>query len=296
MTPPPPPRPPRRSKSERWVRRTSRTLVVLAMVSGGIAYVIFGILMKLDKDTDPAYQPLFYVCVTVFLITAVGRVLWGLFVFVRKAVRRGPRRRALRAMAARIGWQWFARRKAIPAETRGRLHQIDPVQRTNDDPKHRYTELVYGTFAGRPALSVHVERDSRLLPKVDQLVALELPGVLPELRITDRSDDPFGLAPAQQFESARFNESWHVYAQDQRYASAFTHPQLMRLLNGLDVSITAIHLRGAWLISRAPVSFSPQLLQLHLDALARIAEAVPDWVWDEYGSVAAGAWPRRDTV
>lgn len=263
---------------------------MLATVSGGLAYLTYGVLMKLDKDSDPAYQGLLTVCVVVFLTAAAGRVLWGLFVFARKAVRRGPRRRSLRTMAAQIGWQWIAQRKAIPEETEGRLSHIDPVQRTGDDPKHRYTELVYGTFAGRPALSVHVERGSRLLPEVEQLVALELPGALPELRVTDRSGDPYGFAPAQQFESARFNESWHVDAQDKRYASAFTHPRLMRMMNGLDPSITAIWVRGAWLISEAPVSFSPQLLQIHLDALARIAEAIPAWVWDEYGYVSPGAW------
>ncbi len=269
---------------------------MLATVSGGLAYLVVGVLSKFDKTNDPTYQPLFYVCLTVFLIAAGGRVLWGLFVFARKAVRRGPRRRELQAMAARIGWQWIARRKRIPEETEVRLTQIDPVQRTSDDAKHRYTELLYGTYAGRPALSVHVERSSRLLPEVEQLVALELPGALPELRITDRSDDPYGLAPAQQFESARFNESWGVYAQDKRYASAFTHPQLMRMMNGLDPSITALHLRGAWLISEAPVSFSPQLLQIHLDALARIAAAIPAWLWDEYGYVSPGAWSRQNPV
>ena len=285
--------PPRRSNPERWVRRTSRTLILLASVSGGLAYLVVGVLSKFDKTNDPTFQPLFYVCLTVCLIAAGGRVLWGLFVFLRKAVRRGPRRRALRAMAARLDWQWIAHRKAIPEQTEVRLTQIDPVQRTGDDPKHRYTELLYGTFAGRPALSVHVERGSRLLPEVEQLVAFELPGALPELRITDRSDDPYGLAPAQQFESARFNESWHVNAQDRRYASAFAHPRLMRMMNGLDPSITAIWLRGAWLISEAPVSFSPQLLQIHLDALARIVHAIPDWVWEEYGALGPGAWPRR---
>ena len=293
MSPPAPPRPPRRSSAERWVRRTSRTLIVLATVSGGLAYVTYGVLMKLDKGNDPAYQGLLTGCVAVFLTAAAGRVLWGLFVFARKAVRRGPRRRALRAMASRIGWQWIARRKKIPAETLGRLSHIDPVQRKPDDAKHRYTELLYGTFAGRPALSVHVERDSRLLPVVAQLVAHELPGALPELQITDRTDDPYGLAPAQQFESARFNESWRVRGTDKRYASAFTHPRMMQLLNGLDPSITALHVRGAWLVSEAPVSFSPELLQTHLDAMARIAEAVPDWVWAEYGYVDPGAWSRQ---
>ena len=266
---------------------------MLATVSGGLAYITFGVLMEFDKDDDPAYQGLLTVCVVVFLTAAAGRVLWGIFLFARKAVRRGPRRRELRAMAHRIGWQWIARRKQIPAATRGRLSHIDPVQVKPDDAKPRYTELLYGTFAGRPSLSVHVERDSRLLPVVAQLVAHELPGALPELRITDRSDDPYGLAPAQQFESARFNESWRVHAKDKRYASAFTHPGMMQLLNGLDPSITTLHLRGAWLISEAPVSFNPQLLQTHLDAMARIAEAVPDWVWAEYGSVDPGTWSRQ---
>lgn len=277
-------RPDRHSRWERRLRRSWRTLTVVALVSGSLAYLAIGVLSKFDLAEQPTYRPLFIVCVTVFLLAAGARVLWGLAVHGRKLVLGRPRRRALQAMATRIGWLWQPKRRHVPRETIDRLLQIDPVPWVPDhDPKPRYTELAYGSYAGRPALSVHIERGSPLLPRVDQIVAVEMPGILPRLRITDRADDPYGFAPDQQFESARFNRTWGVHAENDRYASAFTHPRMMALLTSLDPSIEALHVRGAWLVSEAPVTFGPELLQRHLDALLRVVDQVPGWVWDEFG-------------
>ncbi len=287
MSAPAPP-PPRHSGAERRLRRTARTLSVLASVTGSLGLVGFGVLTKLELVER--FWPLFLTCLVVCAVALAVRLLWGLFVLVRKAVLRRPRRQAMATMAARIGWRWFATRRSIPAETRTALLLIDPEKwNEHQDTKPRYTELAYGAFAGRPAVSVHIERDSRLLPDVDQVVALQMPGSLPTLRITDRAHDPYGYGPGQQFESARFNDAWGVHADDERYASAFTHPQMMHLLNRLDPSISGLYVRGSWLVSRAPVAFGPDLLQVHLDALHRVIEAVPDWVWAEFGYRALSA-------
>lgn len=262
--------------------------MVLAFITGFLSYLGIGVLSKFDLAER--FQPLSMVCLVVFGVTFGARLLWGLVVLVRKAVLRHPRRQALAAAATRIGWRWFADARSVPTVTRTALRHIDPKENWKDDEaKPRYSELAYGMFAGRPAFSVHIERGSRLLPTVFQLVALQLPGTLPELRISDRADDPYGYRSDQQFESARFNYAWGVHTDDNRYGSAFAHPRMMQLLNGLDPSIAAVHVRGSWLVSRAPVAFSPALLHVHLDALARITDAIPDWVWDEFGHRAPAA-------
>src|SRR5699024_6529226 len=178
-------------RSERRDRIHARTLMVLAFITGFLGYLGIGVLTKFCLVEQ--FRPLFVTCLVVFGVTFGARVLWGLVVLVRKAVLRHPRRRALAAAAAQIGWRWFADARSVPTETRTALRHIDPKETWKDDePKPRYSELAYGVFAGRPAFSVHIERGPRLLPTVFQLVALQLPGTLPELRISDRADDPYG--------------------------------------------------------------------------------------------------------
>src|SRR5699024_2724079 len=147
----------RHTRSERRVRRLARTLMVLAFITGFLSYLGLGVLTKFDLVER--FRPLFVVCLVVFGVAMGARLLWGLVVLVRKAVLRHPRRQAMAAAAARIGWRWFADARSVPTETRTALRHIDPKETWNDDdPKPRYSELAYGVFAGRPAFSVHIER------------------------------------------------------------------------------------------------------------------------------------------
>ncbi len=226
----------------------------------------------------------------VFIVSTILGAIWAAAVLIRQLALRWPRRRALKRMAAQLGWQWYPSGRSIPPDLQAVLHGLRPGPQDNQR-KPKYSEALRGTFAGASAVACHFERGVSYELEVDQLVALALPGSLPDLLIIDRAEDAYGVSSDQQFESARFNHLWRVETEDHRYGSAFTHPQLMELLGSLDLSVTEIRVRGNWLISHAPTAFTPELLRVHLDALARIAAAVPAWVWQDFGHAVPGRGP-----
>lgn len=240
----------------------------------------------------PVVNLIFAGAVVVFLVSATLGAIWAAIVLLRQLVLRWPRRRALKQMAHQLGWHWHPRGKSVPSDLRFALTQIRPGP-ADHKRKPKYSEVLHGTFAGSTAIAYHFERGVSYELEVEQLVALQLPHSLPDLLIIDRAEDAYGVSSDQQFESAQFNHHWRVETEDHRYGSAFTHPQLMELLGSLDRSVTELRIRGSWLISHAPTAFTPGLLRVHLDALARIAAAVPAWVWQDFGgSVPGGAGHR----
>lgn len=255
--------------------------------SGFISCGVISGISELPTLDHPAISLIFAGALVVFLISATLGAIWAAVVLIRQLALRWPRRRALKRMAAQLGWQWFPRGRSIPRDLRAALDRLRPGK-ADDDRKPKYSEALRGTFAGATAIAFHFERGVSYELEVDQIVALALPRSLPDLLIIDRAEDAYGVSSDQQFESAQFNHLWRVETEDHRYGSAFTHPQLMELLGSLDLSVTEIRVRRGWLISHAPTAFTPELLHVHLDALARIAAAVPAWVWQDFGSQ-----PRR---
>lgn len=281
-------RPRQNRPARRWVRRTGQTLGAIVATSGFISCGVISGIAELPSFDHPAIALIFAGALVVFVVSAVLGAIWASVVLVRQLVLRWPRRRALKRMAQQIGWQWQPRAAHLHTSTRSALEHLRPGS-GEDKPRPKFSEVLTGTFGGAPAIAFHVERGVSYELEVDQLVALGLPGMLPDLLVIDRAEDAYGVAARQQFESTRFNHHWRVDTRDPRYGSAFTHPRMMELLNSLDLSITEIRVRGSWLVSHAPTAFTPQLLQLHLDALARIAAQIPAWVWQDFSTAAPSA-------
>ncbi len=274
------------------MRRTGKTLGAIVATSGFVSCAVISGIAEAPALDHPVIGLVLAGAVVVFVVSAVLGAIWASVVLVRQLVLRHPRRRALKQTAQQIGWQWHPRAKGLRPEIRAALTCLRPP--TGDRGRRpKFSEVLTGTFAGAPAIAVHVEQGVSYELEVDQLVALALPEALPDLLVIDRAEDAYGVAAGQQFESARFNHHWRVDTDDPRYGSAFTHPQMMELLGRLDPSITEIRVRGSWLVSHAPTAFTPQLLQVHLDALARIAAAVPAWVWQEFGGHRGRVAGRR---
>lgn len=240
---------------------------------GGIAVVDGGIL----------------VAAVLMVVTAVIGAIWASVVLIGQAVVRIPRRRRMRAWAQHVGWAWFAKGKHIPPEHNVALRTCQPESAYNEDKRAKHSELLTGEFGGRPAYAFHFERGAGYHLEVEQLIALQLPNVLPPVSIADRSEDDVFTGQQVRFESATFNHHWRVETEDPRYASAFTHPRLMEMLNHTDASVTEIHLRGAFLVSHAPTNLTTQILERHLEVLAAIRAAIPEWVWREYAGRSSAA-------
>lgn len=277
------PRARRHRPVRRWVRRTGQTLGAIVATSGFISCGVLNGVTELSSLDHPVVDLIFASAVVVFLVSATLGAIWAAVVLIRQLLLRWPRRRALKRMALQLGWHWYPRGRSIPVGLRSILDDVRPGTAENTR-KPKYSEALHGTFAGSTVIAFHFERGVSYELEVAQLVCLALPGSLPDLLIIDRAEDAYGVSADQQFESAQFNHLWRVEAENPRYGSAFTHPQLMELLGSLDLSVTEIRLRGSWLISHAPTAFTPELLRVHLDALARIAAAVPAWVWQDFSA------------
>lgn len=261
--------------------------------SGFISCGVISGIAEVPALDHPVIGLIFAGAVVVFLISAALGAIWAAVVLIRQLALRWPRRRALKQAATQLGWQWYPRGRSVPPELQFALAQVRPGP-AGHKRKPKYSEVLRGSFAGSTAIAFHFERGVSYELEVEQLVALALPGSLPDLLIIDRAEDAYGVSADQQFESAQFNHHWRVETEDHRYGSAFTHPQLMELLGSLDLSVTEIRVSGSWLISHAPTAFTPELLRVHLDALARIAAAVPAWVWQDFGTLRGPtAGPRR---
>ena len=278
-------RPRRHRPVRRWVRRIGQTLGAVVTTSGFISCGVISGLAEVPTLDSRVTGVIFAAAVVVFIVSAILGAIWAAAVLIRQLALRWPRRRALNQMATQIGWEWYPRGRSIPPDLHSVLHRLRPGPSENQR-KPKYSEALRGTFAGATAVAYHFERGVSYELAVDQIVALALPGSLPDLLIIDRAEDAYGVSADQQFESARFNHLWRVETEDHRYGSAFAHPQLMELLNSLDLSITEVRVRGGWLVSHAPTAFTPDLLRVHLDALARIAAAVPAWVWQDFATSA----------
>lgn len=147
-------------------------------------------------------------------------------------------------------------------------------------------DLCAGAWAGRRALAFRYQSPEDHTPGV--VAALELPALLPFLELTPhvagrvvlRSD----LAvPDLDLESAAFNRHWRVATEDARFAHALLHPRVMERLLGPDCARLSLSVEGRHLVSWAPDRPTPGEVERHLTVLSRIADAVPDFVWQDHG-------------
>ncbi|WP_163544054.1 hypothetical protein [Occultella kanbiaonis] len=282
------PSPPRRTRPvTRARKRLSRTVGTIVTTIGVLSTAVTCGIGEAYSGGVPAVDAVLGVSLVVMILTGVVGAIWASVVLIGQAAVRIPRRRRLRTWAAGVGWDWFAKGKHIPARQASTASACQPVLALNSDKRARFSELLTGQYRGRTALSFHFERGSGYLLEVEQIIALRLRNVLPPVSLVDRAEDDVFTGQQVRFESAAFNHHWRVDAEDPRYASAFTHPRLMELLNHADDSVIEIHLRGDHLVSHAPTNLTPQLLETHLRVLAEIDDGIPEWVWREYAGTTS---------
>ncbi|MBZ2198337.1 hypothetical protein [Occultella gossypii] len=282
------PKPPRRKRPvTRARKRVSRTIGTIVTTIGVLSTAVTCGVGEVYSGGVPAVDVVLGVFLVVMLLSWAVGAIWASVVLIGQAAVRLPRRRRLRAWAEGVGWAWFAKGKQIPAQHASAARACQPVRELNSDKRARFSELATGQYRDRMALSFHFERGSGYLLEVEQIIARRLRNVLPPVSLVDRAEDDVFTGQQVRFESATFNHHWRVDAEDPRYASAFTHPRLMELLNHADDSVTEIHLRGDYLISHAPTNLTPQMLETHLRLLAEIDDGIPEWVWREYAGTTS---------
>jgi hypothetical protein len=187
------------------------------------------------------------------------------------------------AWAVSNGWTYARTEKSLVDLSRGQPFQVGSARRA--------TEVLRGTFEGRPALSFTYEwttgtGKSRTTHRA-HVVGLALPTNLPTVEVT-----PEGLgarlakmvgAQDIRFESEAFNQAYRVSAPDLRTAHAILHPRLLERLLRPDALGNAWRIDGTWILSWSYGTTDLARLAARLGLLAAVVSSIPRHVWQDHG-------------
>lgn len=193
------------------------------------------------------------------------------------------RTKRLQAWAASIGWTYVGTDASLARRWRG--------QPFGTGDSRRVSELVVGTFAGRPAMSFAYRYTTgsgkNRSTHTFHVVAMALPAYLPMLELTP---DGLGAKLAKTFggqdvvlESEDFNRAWRVRAADERVAHAILHPRLMERLLRPDAVGRSVRIEGTDVLCWSPGSPRTEAVAARLTLMAAVADAIPRFVWLDHG-------------
>ncbi len=213
--------------------------------------------------------------VTVVVLVVVGLVRSGaVSVRVTPAAPADP----LPTWAARLGWSPLGGDPTVGRGWRGWPFV----------PQRRWAaaDVWVGTWAGRRALTFRYVSTEEAAPR--HVTAVELPVALPFVEVTPhvaarvviRAD----LAVRDlDLESSAFNDRWRVATSDARFAHALLHPRVMELLLEPGAAHLGLAVDGRHLVCWSSAEPDGATVTGHLGVLTALADAVPDFVWQERG-------------
>lgn len=141
--------------------------------------------------------------------------------------------------------------------------------------------LEYGTAAGAQLRATQVRY---------HVVAVQLPRALPTVWFNPRWADAPAIASGREvlFESAEFNDAWRVTGDDPRFVHAAVTPLVMGRLLRPDAEGLELRVEGDWVVHWRLAPPDPGSTDRALRVLADVVDAMPPFVWQEYGRAARG--------
>ncbi|GAA1674095.1 hypothetical protein GCM10009745_16430 [Kribbella yunnanensis] len=186
----------------------------------------------------------------------------------------------LQAGAERYGWQ--------PGEDIGGRLAAAGARCFEDDGELR--RLLVGEYEGRRiemAEFVTVEGGKLPTTVVNNLVAIELPAGLPELRISHDQVTPPSLPPLEPVlqtsdtESDAFNQRYFAASLDPRYTSAMLHPRMIEWI--LAHPPQDLRLVGNLLVAYTPKPWTVPHTLATVPLLSGIVDRIPPFVLKDFG-------------
>lgn len=217
---------------------------------------------------------------------ATGPVLVLFFMAVSGVLGWWTHRKGLerkRAWADSVGWTVVGTDRSLVSRWPGTPFGIGS--------NRRVSELVVGSFDGRPAMSFAYRYTTgsgkNRSTSTFHVIALALPTYLPRLELTpgnalQRLAARLG-AQDIEFESQAFNDAWRVAAPDERFAHSVLHPRLMERLLRPDAARTSLRIEGTDLLSWSPGAPRYDAIGPRLRVLSDVVDAVPRFVWLDHG-------------
>jgi hypothetical protein len=280
----------------RWTQDTARLWLGLAIALatfGIFVGIVFGLLAPIVDNLPLFVGGLLLALLGCALLASA--VLRRLNPYVDSRFRR--RRELNEAWADDHGWIYSAEEPPpAPEICEATFHQSNHPHEVV-----RSTEVVRGTFNGWTFASSHL--DGRTIgygrnneqgePRSENIVVVTLPGLLPELRLRDRSAgryDDYGLAlPKVPMEKSAFSARWDVQTRFPDFARQLLTPDLMSHLTAAPQFPCTIVVRSGYLIACRDPRGDPDSIQDRLELLTRVAERIPAECWGNTNPVDAGA-------
>lgn len=201
------------------------------------------------------------------------------------------RHQVLLAWAHGVGWRLVGSDPSLAHRWRG--------QPFGTGHARRVTELLAGTFSGRPAISFRYTYETgsgkNRSTITHHVLALALPAYLPTVELTP---DGLGAKLAKafggqdiQFESEDFNRTWRVTARDDRFAHSFVHPRLIERLLQPDARGLSLRVEGTDLLCWSVGAPQLDTVGPRLQVMSAVVDHVPRFVWLDHGHDPSAAAP-----
>lgn len=149
--------------------------------------------------------------------------------------------------------------------------------------------VLTGRYRGRPAVTLEYATAGGVQLRATQVryhvVAIGLPNALPTVWLNPRWADAPAVAGGREvlFESAEFDDGWRVTGDDPRFVHAAVTPQVMSRLLRPDTTGLELRVEGAWVVHWRLGRADPASTERALDVLADVVDALPPFVWHQYG-------------
>lgn len=280
----------------RWTQDTARLWLGLAIALatfGIFVGIVFGLLAHIVDNLPLFVGGLLLALLGCALLASA--VLRRLNPYVDSRFRR--HRQLNDAWARDHGWSYSAEEPPpIPEICEATFQQSNHPHKVV-----RSTEVVRGTFNGWSFVSSHL--DGRTLgyssnneegdARSENIVVVTLPGLLPELRLRDRSAgryEDYGFTlPRVQMEKSDFSARWDVQTRYPDFARQLLTPDLETYLSAAPPFPCTIVLRSGYLIACRDPRGDPDSIQARLELLTGVASRIPAECWGRTGPVEAGA-------
>ncbi len=154
--------------------------------------------------------------------------------------------------------------------------------------------LLVGRYCGRLAVTFEYGTAQGAQLRATQVryhvVAIQLPAALPTVWFAPRWVDAPAVGDGREvlFESAEFNDGWRVTGDDPRFVHAAVTPLVMRRLLQPDAAGLELRIEGGSVVHWRLARPDPESTDRALRVLADVVEALPPFVWQEYGRAGRG--------
>jgi len=231
---------------------------------------------------------------TVLAIHAVGS---------ERIVRRfAERRSSIAAPAAEAGWEYSEATLPPSPQT---LEAVFHYSRTKLQVAS-FTEVTTGMFSGHRFTAGHIDGNEVRqagergpgLPRSENVVVMSLPGLLPELKLRDRTtsilrDYGWSLAIAPTGDP-EFDRRWEVQTNFADFAADLFTPQLRDFLKAVPLVPCTIVIRNGYITASRDPEATFASVSRRLEILTGFVDRIPARVWErETSPQVAGAGLRH---